>query len=285
MQADLLDPEALAQAMQGCEAVIHLAGKVSRDKQMAGAMHEVHVGGTRSLLAAMKQVGLRKLVVSSTSGTVGMAKDAPWTPATEAQTPDFDLLGRFPYYTSKLYQEQALARAADDVDAIILNPSLLLGPGDVRMSSTEDVLDILEGRVPAVSEGTVALVDVRDAAPAFIAALERGRAGERYLLNGANLSLRNFAQRVAVAGNIRGPAIKLSGKWAVRGAKLLSGVFETLDRDAPLDPVSVELGTLHWSVDASKATEELGFSARDPQVTIEATVRDLVDRGMFRRPR
>lgn len=285
--AELLDAEALLGAVEGCEAVIHLAGRVSRSVKDAPTMHQVHVEGTRALLSAMSRAGIRRLVLASTSGTIGLRKSKLGAPANELEVPDFELLGKFPYYTSKLYQEQEVLRrwSAGDLDPIILNPSLLLGPGDRRLSSTTDVLEILNRRVPAVSEGTMALVDVRDVAPVFVRALEGGRAGERYILNGANMSVKSFVQRVGVAGDVMGPTLRVSGKWAVRGAKLMSGIFESLDRDPPLDPVAVEMSTLHWDVDASRAQEELEFAARDPQSTIEATVRDLEDRGLFRRTR
>lgn len=206
-------------------------------------------------------------------------------PVDETHHPDFALIGRYPYYTSKLYQEQEVLRRhqAEEIEVIILNPSLLLGPGDQRLSSTTDVLDILQRRVPAVSEGTIALVDVRDAAPMFIRALTHARPGERYLLNGANMTVRSFVQRVGIAGDVPAPSLKLGPKWAIRSARWLSGLYETLDRDPPLDPVAVEMSTLHWDVDATKAHRELDFVPRDPQLTIEATVRDLEARGLFRR--
>ena len=283
--ADLHDGPALERALDGAEAVLHLAGQVSRDREDAPILHRVHVEGTRTLLSAMRRAGVQRMVLASTSGTIGMRAHPSVHPATEEDTPDFELLGKFPYYTSKLYQEQEVLRRVADggLEAVILNPSLLLGPGDARMSSTEDVLEVLHRRVPAVSEGTVALVDVRDVAPAFLAALERGRSGERYLLNGANMSVRSFVQRVAVAGDVYAPSLRVPGAWARRGARLVSGLFRSLDRDPPLDPVAVEMSTLHWDVDASKAKGELGFVARDPQATIEATVRDLEASGRFRR--
>lgn len=287
VSASLLDPAGLAEALAGIDAVFHLAGKVSRNPKDASVMHEIHVEGTRALLAGMKRAGVRRMVVASTSGTVGLRKDRRAKPATEDEVPDFELLGRFPYYTSKLYQEQEVLRraAAGEVEAVLLNPSLLLGPGDRRLSSTEDVLEILNRRVPALSDGTLALVDVRDVAPMFLAALERGRPGQRYLLNGANMSVRSFVRRVGVAGDVVVPTFEISGRWAVRSARWVSGLFESLDRDPPLDPVAVEMSTLHWAVDASKARRELGFVPRDPQATIEATVRDLEKRGLFRRSR
>lgn len=285
VRTDLYDVEGLSGALRGLDAVLHLAGQVSRDRQRAAELHQIHVEGTRALLAAMKRAGVGKLVVASTSGTVGLRSVRGRRPATESDQPDFELLGRFPYYTSKLYQEREVMRRVEDgqLEAVILNPSLLLGPGDQRMSSTEDVLEILNRRVPAASEGTMAMVDVRDVAPVFVAALERGRSGERYLLNGANMSVRSFVQRVGVAGDVLAPTLRVPAKWAVRGSRWLSGVMRTFDLDPPLDPMAVEMSTLHWDVDASKAQRELGFVARDPQLTIEATVQDLEATGRFRR--
>ncbi len=285
MLGSLFEPDRLAAAVHGQDAVVHLAGLVSRDPADASAMYEVHVEGTRRLLSAMGTAGVRRLVLASTSGTIGLRRDRPRQPATESSVPDFELLGRFPYYTSKLYQEREVLRRSGEIDAVILNPSLLLGPGDERVSSTGDVLDVLHRRVPALAGGSVALVDVRDAAPAFARALDAGQPGERYLLNGANMAVRVFAQRVAVAGDVAAPTFQVPAQWAVRGARIMDGLFSALHRDPPIDPVTVELSTLFWDVDASKAARELGFVARDPQATIEATVRDLEARGRYRRPR
>lgn len=282
---DLSKEGPLAKAIRNCDAVIHLAGKVSRNPDDGASMHEVHVRGTQVLMNAMKKKSVKRLILASTSGTIGLRDNKGGEPVDESYQPNFELVGQFPYYTSKLFQEREVMKRheAGDVDAVLLHPSLLLGPGDTRLTSTTDVLDILQGRVPAVSDGTVAMVDVRDTANCFINALTQGRSGERYLLNGANMSVRSFAQRVSVAGDVSAPSFKLPKAWAIGGAKFVSGLFESLDRDPPLDPVAVEMSTLHWDVDASKAKQELGFSTRDPQVTIEATVRDLEERGLFRR--
>ncbi|MBX2810366.1 MAG: NAD-dependent epimerase/dehydratase family protein [Myxococcales bacterium] len=282
---NLSKADQLTAGINGCDAVIHLAGKVSRHRADSTAMHEVHIQGTRTLISAMTQVGVQKLVMASTSGTIGIREHRQQEPVDETYQPNFELLGRFPYYTSKLYQEQEALRRHDagDVKVIILNPSLLLGPGDQRLTSTTDVLDILQRRVPAVSSGTMAIVDVRDAAPMFVRALAQGRPGDRYLLNGANMTVRSFAQRVGVAGDVAAPTIKLGKTWAIRSSKWIYGLYEAFEQDPPFDPVAVEMSTLHWDVDATKAHRELNFVPRDPQLTIEATVRDLEARGLFRR--
>lgn len=278
------DADGLRTALDGCDAVLHLAGKVSRDPADSGAMHWIHVEATQVLLDAMKAAGVRRFVLASTSGTIAVSKDKA-RPANENNRPAFEVVGKWPYYTSKLLQEQEVLRRhkAGDIDAVILNPSLLLGPGDDRLSSSTDVLNVLNRRVSALTDGTVAMVDVRDCAPAFVRALTEGQGGHRYLLNGANMSLRVFVERICTAGNVGIPKVSLPGKWAIRGAKLLDGLAKAADRTAAIDPVSVEIGSYHWGCDASKAKAALNFSARDPQETINATVHFLEKKGLFRR--
>lgn len=278
------DKENLPKAIEGCDAIMHLAGKVSRDPKDASDMHWIHVEATQMLLDAAEAAKVRKFVLASTSGTIAVNKDSSRA-ATEHDDAPIEIIGRWPYYTSKVFQEKEVLRRneKDRIDAVILNPSLLLGPGDERLSSVGDILNILNRRIPAITDGTAAFVDVRDCAPAFVAALERGRRGERYLLNGANMAMRSFFERVARAGDVAPPKIKLPSKWALTSAKLLEGLYHAADRAPPVDAVSVDIGTHHWACDASKAKKQLGFNPRDPQETVGDTVRDLEKRGLFRR--
>ena len=165
----------------------------------------------------------------------------------------------------------------------MLNPSLLLGPGDERMSSTEDVLEILHQRYPAAVDGTMAFVDVRDCAPAFVRALDAPEG--KYLLNGANMSVRRFAERVANAGRVPPPKWVVPHRIAHGSARWLDGIAHAFGRSSPLDPVAVDMAGHHWACDTSKAQRELGFSPRDPNLTIRDTVRDLIERRLFRPPR
>jgi dihydroflavonol-4-reductase len=278
------NPVELDTIVRGVDAVLHLAGKVSRSPKDASEMHWLHVEATRLLLASMERVGVRKMVLASTSGVIAF-NDRDGYVATERDQPPFSILGKFPYYLSKLYQEQEVLRwdKAEKIDAVILNPSLCLGPGDERLSSTDDVLNLLHGRVPALGSGTMALVDVRDAAVAFRLALEKGKRGERYLLNGANMGMRTFGERVATAGDVAPPAWKISDRLAIFSSKLMDGVYRAADRVPPIDPVTVELSSYNWACSSEKAERVLGFRARDPQSTIRDSVRYLEERGLFRR--
>lgn len=278
------DRDGLPKAIEGCDAIVHMAGKVSRDPKDSADMHWIHVEATQMLLDAAEKAGVRKFLLASTSGTIGVSKNSS-RPATESDDAPLELVGRWPYYMSKVLQEKEVRRRneKDRIEAVILNPSLILGPGDERLSSVGDILNVLNRRVPAVTDGTAAFVDVRDCAPVFVRALTAARRGQRYLLNGANMSVRSFFERIARAGDVSPPKIKLPNKWALMSAKLLEGVYHVADRPAPVDPVSVDIGSHHWACDASLAKKELGFSPRDPQETIGDTVRDLEQRGLFRR--
>jgi len=136
---DVLDPESLDVASAGVDGVFHCAGRVSRDPRDAEALRELHVVGTRNVLAAAKRARVRRVVVASTSGTIGLSEDPAFVADETSPTP-LGLIQLFPYYRSKLHQERAaLEENGSDLEVVVVNPSLLLGPGDIHGSSTRDV--------------------------------------------------------------------------------------------------------------------------------------------------
>ncbi|MEM1025325.1 MAG: NAD-dependent epimerase/dehydratase family protein [Myxococcota bacterium] len=284
LEAAIHDPELLRDEAlwRGVEAVLHLAGLVSRDKRDTAAMYRIHLEATRVLLEAAQQ-RVQRLVLASTSGTVAVSQEDVG-PMDETHQPDFELVGRWPYYLSKHHQEQMVLRWGADGhgEVIILNPSLLLGPGDHKGSSTQDVLDVLNERHPAAVPGTVAFVDARDVAPIFERALRAGSSGHRYLLNGANLATRGFVERIAQLGGVRPPRVVLPGRWAHEGARWLSGLGYALDMDLGPDPVDVDMARHHWACDSTRAQRTFDFRTRDPMTTLRDTIEDLKARRLFR---
>ncbi len=158
---------------------------------------------------------------------------------------------------------------------MVLNPSLLLGPGDLRLSSTDVVWKFLQRRVPAMPGGGLSFVDVRDAAQAFAAALERGRPGERYLLGGANMTFRELFGRLERLSGVAAPRVTLPAAVNVAGARLLEKLASWRGTEPSIDSPSVEMGERYWYCDSAKAAAELGFAPRDPQETLAETVRWL----------
>jgi len=187
------------------------------------------------------------------------------------------VVARWPYYLSKIYQEKVALRIHREsgLPVVVLNPSLLLGPGDDRLSSTDVVLKLMERRVPAMPGGGLSFVDARDAAAAFAAALEKGRPGERYLLGGANMTFATFFKRLERISGVDAPRVKLPSKVNEAGARLLERWHAWRGSETPLDPSSTEMGERWWYCDSTKAERELGFAPRDPQETLVDTVRWL----------
>lgn len=279
---DVLDGGRVRAVAAGCEGVFHCAGKVSRKPEDAEAMYRLHVEGTKTVLDACSAAGVRRAVVASTSGTVAVS-DSPDHVATEDDEAPIGIVSRWPYYRSKLFAEKAaLERSRDGFDVVSVNPSLLLGPGDVHGSSTEDVRLFLEGAIPAVPAGGLSFVDARDAAEAMRLAMERGRAGERYLVGACNLTMREFFARLSRASGVRAPWVPMPRSRAAAsfGARMMERVAARVGIPAPVDAVSVEMAQSFWYLDAGKAERELGWSARDPGETLHDTVEDLRARGV-----
>jgi dihydroflavonol-4-reductase len=194
-----------------------------------------------------------------------------------------EVIGTWPYYRSKLFAEQkAFELRQPGFEVVAINPTLLLGPGDLRGSSTKDVEDILEGRILAIPEGGMSFVDARDAAVGMILAWERGKDGERYLLSAQNLTVRAFAEKIARIAGVSLPAMRMprSRVLATLTADLFGRMRRHTDVVPKLERITLEMAQYFWYVDASRAQRDLGWSHRDPMTTLADTVDDLTRRGV-----
>jgi len=279
LQGNVLDPESLQPLVAGCDAGIHAAGGVNHDPAEARFTWEVHVRGTEHVLDAAAQAGVRRVVHVSSSGTIAISEDADHI-ANEGAARPHGLAKDLPYYRAKLYAEDAaLERNAEGFEVVIVNPALLLGPGDTLGVSTRPVWTFLEYGLPAVPPGGLSFVDVRDAAEGIALALERGEAGRRYLLGGANMTFEAFYQRLARIADQAEPALRMP-----RFTRRMLGWFPDVGREgfplaAHVDRFDIDLACLYWYVDSRRARAELGWSSRDPLQTLEDTVAFAQGRG------
>ena len=281
-RGDVLDAASVRAAAAGCEALFHCAGKVSRRPEDAEVLYKVHVEGTKTTLDACRVAGVRRVVLASTSGVVAVSEDPRDVRDEKAEAP-MALLSRWPYYRSKLYAERAaLERSGPGFEVVSVNPTLLLGPGDDRGSSTGDVVSFLEKKIPVIPAGGMSFVDARDAAEALILALDRGRPGERYLISAANLTVEAFFARLSRISGVSGPRLRTprSLLLARAGVSLLERLGKHLPIDASIDRISAEMAQCFWYVDATRARTELGWTPRDPGDTLADTVADLRARGV-----
>ncbi len=277
LKGDVRDEVSVRKALRGIEGVYHLAGLVSRDSRDARKMYQLHVDGTRLLLSEAERAGVQRVVLASSSGTIGVSR----TRRVAVETDDYPIetVGRWPYYLSKIYEEKIAIGFTPRLPIVILNPSLLLGPGDSRLSSTQDIFRFLHGRIPAIPRGGLSFVDVRDAAAAFVAALLKGKIGERHFLGGANWEFDDFFARLSRIAHQPQPRLgALPASLQVAGAHLIERIARERGREPDLPASDVEMGQCWFFIDSSKAERLLGFRARDPLETLSETVRYLRER-------
>lgn len=295
---DVLHARSVGDAASGCRAVLHCAGRVSRNPEDAEALYDLHVRGTKTVLDACADAGVARAVVASSSGTVAVSDDPDHVGREDDPAP-IGVVSRWPYYRSKLFAERAaFERNRPGFEVVSVNPSLLLGPvshvagegprdsngsaGPRDNNANEDIRLFLEGAVPAVPAGGLSFVDVRDAAEGMVLALEDGRAGERYLFGACNLTVRDFFARLSRISGVPAPWLPMprSRELARLGASAMQRLASRVGIAPRVDAPSVEMAQCFWYVDAGKAERELAWRAREPNVTLHDTVEDLRARGV-----
>jgi dihydroflavonol-4-reductase len=275
---DITDPDSVRRAMEGVEQVYHLAGVVSRNPRDAELLYRVHIDGTRNVCEAATETRPEKMVVVSSSGTIAVGRE----PVEHDENSGYknDVVAEWPYYLSKIYAEKLAFRYAADraLPIVVVNPSLLLGPGDERGSSTGDVALFLKGQIQAIPLGGLNFVDARDAAAGLVAAMDRGRIGERYLLGAANWTFGRLIEVTARLSGRRAPSRRLSVDASLWGARALRALYPLAGKRYELDDASIRMSALYWYCISTKARSELGFSTREPEETLRATIQDLCAR-------
>jgi dihydroflavonol-4-reductase len=278
-EGDVLDEGSLRRAFRGAEVVYHLAAFISIVRSEWPRLEAVNVGGTRNVVEACRAEGVRRLVHFS---SIHALNQSPMeAPLDESRAPSDT--GRAPAYDhSKARGErEVLAGVACGLDAVILNPTGVLGPFDFEPSRMGRVLRGLQrGTLPALVTGGFDWVDARDVAAAAMAAEDRGRCGERYLLSGTYLPVVDLAALVAEVSGRRAPRAVIP-QWLMRPIAPLAEMWGGIRGTPPLltRDSMVALRTGHPSIRNDKARAELGFAPRPLRDTIEDTLRWFSDGG------
>jgi dihydroflavonol-4-reductase len=261
---DLLDRERLRHAIAGCDAVFHLAALYSYDAP-ASEHERVNVEGTRVVVELCRELGVGRLVHTSTCGTCGPVAGRP---ATEDDSPpDWELA--VPYKRTKLEAERIVLEAAcDGLDAVVVNPTTPVGEGDRFPTPTGRMIEgVATGRYRGYVDTGVNVVDVRDVARGHLLALERGRQGERYLLGGADLSLKELFDAISdLAGRPR-PRVRVP--YAAAQALARAGIASTEE---------VALARLPMYYSWTKAARELGYSPGPVEPALARAVAEALAR-------
>jgi dihydroflavonol-4-reductase len=277
-RGDALDPEAVARALAGCDAVVHTAGLVSFRPEDRGRVEAVNAGGTKVVLGAALAAGVARAVYTSSTSVVGGSR----TPAVadEGTPSNAEALG-IPYFVSKLRgEEAALALAARGLPVVVVRPGYVLGPGGGPGTSAATVLAIARRRVPAYVEGGTSFCDVRDVARGHADALERGRAGELYLLGGHNLTTTDFVVGVATAAGVPPPR-RIPYAAALAFAAVPALLARLGGPRARMGPDVIRSSALYTWVTSARAQRELGYAFRPVEDTIRDTLRYYLAKGVL----
>jgi dihydroflavonol-4-reductase len=256
---DLLQPDALRSSIRGCDALMHVAADYRLWVRDPKTMYAVNVEGTRSLLRIAREEGVARVVYTSSVATMGFKEDGTivdeTTPVSIA-----DMVGH--YKRSKFMAEQVAIQAAQlRQQVIILNPTTPIGPQDIKPTPTGRIIvDFLNRKFPAYVDTGLNLVDVVEVARTHATALEKGRSGERYILGGENLTLKQILDKMSAITGLPSPTMKVPHEVAMIFAffdETITGRIRGREPRATME--AVRMGKKKMFASSAKAQRELDF--------------------------
>ncbi len=277
---DLRDAASLARAMEGVRRVYHVAADYRLWSRHPEEIYESNVTGTRNLLEAARRTGMERFVYTSTVATIAVPR--PGALPNEATQASLDeMIGH--YKRSKFLAEQeALRAAALGLPVVVVNPTTPVGPGDWKPTPTGRVIvDFCKGRMPGYLDTGLNLVAVEDAAAGHLLAAERGRVGERYLLGGHNMTLKEILEVLAAITGRAVPRLRLPHAVALAAGYADEIFSRVVGREPQIPLEGVRIARHKMFVDCSKAARELGFAAGPVEAALERAVRWYEENGYF----
>lgn len=279
---DLLDAASLDQALCDCDALFHAAADYRLGVANAERLYRTNVEGTGNVLNAARQAGTARIVYTSSVATIGLPADrSPGTECTPVALAD--MIGH--YKRSKFLAEELVRDfAKTGVPIIIVNPSTPIGPGDVKPTPTgQIVVDAALGRMPAYVDTGLNIVHVDDVAAGHLQALERGRVGERYILGGENMTLREILAEISRLMGRRPPRIRVPHTALLPVAVISEGVARMMGKSTRVTLESVRMARKHMYFSSEKAVQELGYRWRSPAAAFEDALTWFREQGFLGR--
>ena len=263
---DIGDADAVRSGMARCNATIHLAAPGGWSADEPGELRRVIEGGTRTVLESAEAIGGHRVVhVSSTAAINGSER-----PRVFDERAPFTMRDPLLHYAHAKHAAERIAARAHQrgVPVVIVNPAEVYGPGDEALGTAGNLVDFATAKPVLVCRGGTSVVHVDDAARGIVRALERGRPGERYILGGENLTIRELARLVLELLDRRATIVTVP-----RGiARLVSRAALRWRMPLPYEPAVVPYATRYWFMDSSKARRELDVTFRGARETIAATL-------------
>lgn len=275
VEGDLLEPASVERAVDGTGAVIHAAARVDVGTRDREAYRAVNVGGSRTVARACRRAGVRMVHVSSVDTLAwGTAEE----PSDEKAGPS-DLAG-VPYVETKRSAERVVFEEVDaGLDAVVVHPGFLLGPWDWKPSSGRLVLAVARGAGRFAPPGGNDFCHAVDVGRGVVAALDRGRRGERYILSGPALAYREAFALIARVTGAPPPLATLPAGLLRLVGRAGDAVGRLLGREVGLNSGSARIASLPHHFDSEKARDELDYRSRPPEVAVRDAWRWLCEHG------
>ena len=277
---DLGDRRSLARAVRGCEAVFHVAADYRLWTRDADAMMRTNIGGSRDIVRAAAEAGVARIVYTSSVATLGLNADG--SPADEdTEVTLSDMIG--PYKQSKFMAEEEVLRLAHRHDApvVIVNPSTPVGPRDIKPTPTgRMIVEAASGRMPAFVDTGLNIVHVDDVAEGHLMAWRRGEIGQRYVLGGDNMALRDIVAGIAQAAGRRPPRIRIPHGAIMPIAYLAEAWTRITGGTEPfvtVDGIRMARKKMYFS--SAKAERTLGYRHRPADAALNDAVAWFRDNG------
>jgi len=280
VEGDLTDAASLGGAVADCEAVFHVAADYRLGAPDPSQLYKTNVDGTRNLLTAAAGAGVKRIVYTSSVATMGIPPDRKpgdeQTPVTLAA-----MIGH--YKRSKFLAERVvLDAAAAGAPVVIVNPSTPVGPGDIKPTPTGQLVrDAAAGRMPAYVDTGLNIVHVDDVAAGHLLAFERGRVGERYILGGEDMTLREILFYIASHTGRKPPRIRLPYAALLPVAWIAEAVARVTGKSGRVTLEGVRMSRKIMFFSSAKAVRELGYRWRPPHQAFDDAIRWFREQGQL----
>ena len=283
VEGDVLDQEALARGLKGCDWCFHVAASYHLWLKDYAPMYAANVEGTRNVLEAAGAAGCSRIVYTSTVGCIGLpsAKNGVVTPTDETASCSEAQMSNH-YKRSKWQAEQVALQLAKKSPVVIVNPSAPVGPRDVKPTPTGQIIvDFLKRKLPAFLDTGLNWVHVRDVAVGHILAAERGRAGERYILGNAegNWTLQQALKALEEITGIPAPKMKAPYAVAYAAAVVDEGISKITGRPPKAPIAGVRMAKYKMFFNPAKAIRELGLPQTPPKQALADAVKWFRENG------
>lgn len=282
-EGDLRDAASIESAMQGVRRVFHVAADYRLWARNPEEIYCTNVDGTRLLLECAQRAGVERIVYTSTVATVAVPTDESALPNEETRSTVDQMIGH--YKRSKFLAEQeALKAASAGVPIVIVNPTAPVGPGDWKPTPTGRIIvDFLNGKMPAYVDTGLNVVPVEDVAAGHLLAAEKGRVGERYILGGRNMTLKQILDALAKIAGRPAPRVKMPHAVALAAGYADEWISRLVGREPQIPVEGVKMSRHRIFVASDKAERELGYVPAPVETALERAVRWYDENGYVRR--